>query len=637
MKKLNLANNSLSDISPLSVLSNLEILDLRNNLIVDTSSLSHLLSLQKIDLSGNRICTVSALSGLKPLSMLHSLYIKKNPFTQLDLGFSDSVFEYLPTIQILDDYAREDMSDLYIPPMSPQFQVGKTRAALSPRENSMTLQDTSFSLDASTVQPERKFDSQNDIQSVELLSVQLMSMEKVCDLQEKVLGETLASMGSLPSSSKSMTSTYGGTSLDPSLIYQLLQLWRKKTLESLTKQGLLANQLKNQEKMREKMCNELQAKVVAAERISEGWKERCAAAVAQNSVSRLQLSQAQQRLTRAEESCAQGKRIVTSDQKAILNMKSSLELLQERFSKDWLNSQVNLMKSSERLKEMDARLCVAAERIKFSSALVAQKELQLRNSAAALEADKRLWVISIDPRERSNEAGRSNGDNDKENASLKPPILQPEVEIMIRDLFRQLDTKNTGLVSVKLIYDVLFSNWDIVQNESKKYDGQARSSAANFSDASEVVDMMKHHLGLNCLERLKAELLRASENINSKMQRDCASRSRNTSNTTFEPQLAFSHDSQASFSDAAEHVDTSYDTRHDPSCDGRITWGEFLLMLIPRSIEERPLENLKRDKTVGMLHMNLTTREKKGLVEAGVLEDESSTLLSLDKIKDSGT
>ena len=67
---LDIGFNSISDVSVLSGLTSLEVLGLGGNSITDVSVLSGLTSLEVLDLSGNSISNVSVLSGLTSLEVL---------------------------------------------------------------------------------------------------------------------------------------------------------------------------------------------------------------------------------------------------------------------------------------------------------------------------------------------------------------------------------------------------------------------------------------------------------------------------------------------------------------------------------------------------------------------------------------
>ncbi len=67
---LSLNNNQISNISPLSGLNSLKVVNLDGNQIVDLSPLSGLISLTKLELSHNQIFDLSPLSGLSALTWL---------------------------------------------------------------------------------------------------------------------------------------------------------------------------------------------------------------------------------------------------------------------------------------------------------------------------------------------------------------------------------------------------------------------------------------------------------------------------------------------------------------------------------------------------------------------------------------
>jgi len=68
---LNLVSRGISDLSPLSELTNLAGLYLYNNQITDVSPLAGLTNLQWLDLNSNQIADVSPLAGLTNLIELH--------------------------------------------------------------------------------------------------------------------------------------------------------------------------------------------------------------------------------------------------------------------------------------------------------------------------------------------------------------------------------------------------------------------------------------------------------------------------------------------------------------------------------------------------------------------------------------
>ena len=64
--------NDISDLSPLSRLTDLRWLDVSNNLIWDISPLSRLTELRGVALNNNAVSDLSPLSGLTNLNRVHS-------------------------------------------------------------------------------------------------------------------------------------------------------------------------------------------------------------------------------------------------------------------------------------------------------------------------------------------------------------------------------------------------------------------------------------------------------------------------------------------------------------------------------------------------------------------------------------
>ncbi|EJS6044754.1 InlB B-repeat-containing protein, partial [Listeria monocytogenes] len=80
LKKLQLSENQLSDLTPLSGLTNLTFLDMNKNKISDISPLANLTNLTNLYMSNNQITNLSALSGLINLV---NLYLSENQITDI--------------------------------------------------------------------------------------------------------------------------------------------------------------------------------------------------------------------------------------------------------------------------------------------------------------------------------------------------------------------------------------------------------------------------------------------------------------------------------------------------------------------------------------------------------------------------
>ncbi len=111
LRRLELNNNSITDISALSGLTRLQFLFLANTSITDISALGGLTSLTQLWLFENSISDFSALSGLTSLTQL---FLNNNPTTDIQplldntgLGRGDQVFLMNTNVSCTDVAALE--------------------------------------------------------------------------------------------------------------------------------------------------------------------------------------------------------------------------------------------------------------------------------------------------------------------------------------------------------------------------------------------------------------------------------------------------------------------------------------------------------------------------------------------------
>lgn len=101
LRALDLADNNISNLSPISELTLIQSLILFKNEIADIKPIAGLVKLQHLELSNNQISDLSALSKLEKL---RSLYLSNNKFTSLEpVGGLDQVWSlYADGNQIAD-------------------------------------------------------------------------------------------------------------------------------------------------------------------------------------------------------------------------------------------------------------------------------------------------------------------------------------------------------------------------------------------------------------------------------------------------------------------------------------------------------------------------------------------------------
>jgi hypothetical protein len=125
--------------------------------------------------------------------------------------------------------------------------------------------------------------------------------------------------------------------------------------------------------------------------------------------------------------------------------------------KEYLSSHIAIAQGLERLKTMEARLSQATERIRFVQLCTAQKEVMLRNSYAALEAEKRLWKLSLptkskDSNSSSSDSSSGEGDIIKGKLQKSKSNLEIKKKTKLKSNIRQFSSKKTkwnGLLKIK--------------------------------------------------------------------------------------------------------------------------------------------------------------------------------------------
>ncbi len=80
LMSIDLTDNEISNLAPLSKLTRLQSVMLANNQIADLGALKELTAMQLLDLSGNKVTDLAALSGMKNL---RTLYVARNQLTSL--------------------------------------------------------------------------------------------------------------------------------------------------------------------------------------------------------------------------------------------------------------------------------------------------------------------------------------------------------------------------------------------------------------------------------------------------------------------------------------------------------------------------------------------------------------------------
>lgn len=136
----------------------------------------------------------------------------------------------------------------------------------------------------------------------------------------------------------------------------------------------------------------------------------------------------------------QVERCRTADVSSLRALKAAADVAQQSFA-----SEADLLVSLAKHDENAARLEACAKRLAVMRRLFAQRDVKLRNAAAALEADRRLW--DRERRDAELKALGQAGASVSEFEATPLPSLRPEAEALMRSVFCDLDIEGRGAVA----------------------------------------------------------------------------------------------------------------------------------------------------------------------------------------------
>jgi len=288
-------------------------------------------------------------------------------------------------------------------------------------------------------------ESSEQAEKLRALELQLESMEQLFALQEQVLGKSGYQAGQqalLDSTSQHPPSS----DLDTLPFVRLLQAMRQELMRS--KMGALELERRLEESTKE--CSRLRAGLCDAETESTAHSlllgERTASLTRKLEALRAQLAAAEEGLGEARIQARRADARSSRSEGEVRSLRTTIESARDRFDANILGSTVGFMQHVQSLRAMEERLQHAARRVAFASSIVAQKEVVLRNSLAAIESERRTMQAVVVTGSLPGGAG---------GALLSTLQLQPEAEGILCSLFRGLDTDDSGKVVGSLLLTVL--------------------------------------------------------------------------------------------------------------------------------------------------------------------------------------
>ncbi|EEY70216.1 uncharacterized protein PITG_19467 [Phytophthora infestans T30-4] len=231
---------------------------------------------------------------------------------------------------------------------------------------------------------------------------------------------------------------------------RLLAAWREKCVALMVQaqSSKLVNEAQFHEYRRQE--TETSEELRRCEDKVEMWQQRAADFEAQRDLEVVATRQAEAQRAQANAKAVQAVRGMALEREKLQKLAETVVLFTGGLVRDKVEQ---LHSGSARLQAFERRLLYVKERIGLASTLVTHRETRLRNSEAALEAERRVWAHRLEQmrnlRLQNQETKNENG-GDIANVAVRPPadgkILRPATETALRALFHRLDAYGAGLV-----------------------------------------------------------------------------------------------------------------------------------------------------------------------------------------------
>ncbi|KAE9039524.1 hypothetical protein PR001_g7469 [Phytophthora rubi] len=298
-----------------------------------------------------------------------------------------------------------------------------------------------------------------------LLNSRVDALEAIMAVQDKTMKNALARFGQQNAGSQLSLSVKNGNGVAPTVetaaeVYtQLLTAWRKKCVALMVqaRSSELAHEALSSEHRQQEaqICEELER----CEEKLEMWQQRAADFEAQRDLEVVAARQAEDRRVQANVKAVQAVRSLALERENVQHLSQTVVRFTGGLVRDKMEQ---LCSSSSRLEALERRLLFAKERIELAATLVKHREVRLRNSEAAMEAERRVWGHRLEQMrnmalQSEGSKKENNGDSADVAASSRDngKMLRPATETALRALFHRLDAYDTGLVHSQTLLQAL--------------------------------------------------------------------------------------------------------------------------------------------------------------------------------------
>ncbi|GLE03896.1 hypothetical protein PINS_up012807 [Pythium insidiosum] len=351
-----------------------------------------------------------------------------------------------------------------------------------PSASLLSTQEPSSQTHATNRTSHSAADATTTTTTTELLQSRVAALEHILSIQDDILQRQLSATAA---ASAAVTGSNGRRSPDDvaQLYTRLLATWRTKTVAlmvqlksrelnaSMTSTAATAHDQQQQQQQLVQLTQEL-----------EMWRTRAADATAHRELERQRTTDAQRQRAQAETRAVQCVRTLALERERLQQIAEHVAVfcsvrehsvlfcaalcVHDRLTdvchdlcfalnqrQSVVPSQLDALVTSglRRLTAMERRLAMLTARVQLASRLVAHREARLRNSEAAIEAERRTWRHRLETR-----SGRGDGDNShRSNTARLRMLLRPATEQAVRAVFQRLDPYHTGLVRCAALVDAL--------------------------------------------------------------------------------------------------------------------------------------------------------------------------------------
>lgn len=445
--------------------------------------------------------------------------------------------------------------------------------------------------------------------------------------------------------------------------YRLLQMWRQKALACLVRSAFLEQRTEQLYKdvRRDRDLQQAQRQEMEIQVLK--WKTKSHAVEEQARTLSEQLTVKLQQMQEVSKREATSTQQLHASQSTLRTLARYLDHFRHEADRSSLQQQSIVQQSLQQLDDYANRLEHMRAQVTLLAEELHHRELSLRNSQAAVEAERRLQQaryarqlvhdLELQRLEAQDYAAlspsASAGVSTDANTTPKHQLLQQhqplqsqsrrsrakylsdillsvEAEGLLKTLFRTLDTSDRGYISVRLL---LLS---LVEEDSWRLFASRQWEIISAEDFTAMGQLALQALSREVLEVLVSSLLHELQQQQQQQQHDNSGSSGHRRHVN----VVDEHEEREGLRSAEAHqhegdedrVDDMHEASDDEA-DVEITWGELLLHLIPTVSEED--EGGSHDPLMPRIAFRspLSRRELRDLQEQGLVEAFHVGLLPL--------